>query len=279
MKMKISVPATSANIGSGFDCLGMALNLRNYFEFDFGITGEENLAVRAYNEACHHLGVIPEEISVNIESQVPRSRGLGSSATCIVAGVVCANERNGKPLSDDEIFELCTRIEGHPDNVSPAIFGGINCSTIYQGSAKTYKIEHKSNWEFVAMVPDFSMSTKISRVGLPEFISHKRAAENVGSVSFLIGAFLSGDSNLLKIGTRDNLHQPYRLPMISEADKVIELANEAGAIACYLSGSGSTIMAITENSSEFIANIDLSGLKENWDLKALKISDTGYEIL
>lgn len=276
MKLRIKVPATSANIGSGFDTIGMAVSLYNYFVFEPYGEEHSSLISKALHETFRYKGVKPVPCAIYSESFIPSSRGLGSSATCIVAGIAAAGVIMGRNLSKGEMFDIATKLEGHPDNVAPAIFGGIQVSSVLNGKPCHWRISYSGAWDFVALIPEKELSTKNSRAVLPEMIQRQSAVENISNFGALIGALQTGDEKLLRTGLEDNLHQPYRLPLIPQADEVISKAKDMGAIGIYLSGAGSTLMAVLKSGEG--EDFSLKWKKEKWTARFLKISEEGFEV-
>ena len=272
--LRITVPATTANIGAGFDTLGIALDLYSEFEieyinidrdnnldtiefvFDDSIAAEyknkDNLFVKAYLYAAAQIGAKkhPQQIKISIDSAIPISRGLGSSATFIVAGVTLAYELSGQAYSRDDVLQLANAIEGHPDNVAPAIFGGFRASAFENGKACSLGLEIHDDLNFIAVVPPYELSTEKARQALPMQIDFKKAVQNVSNTALLIASFHNRDYHLLKTALHDNLHEPYRLPLIKDYPEIAQIA--AQSIGKYLSGSGSTIMILDDkNTSEY----------------------------
>lgn len=292
--INIRVPATTANIGPGFDSLGIALNLHNNFSFEeisegleiigalYGEEDKDSLVYISMLKTFDFIGYKPKGIRINIQTNIPVSRGLGSSGTCILGGVMGANEMAGSPLSIDDIFKLAVEIEGHPDNIAPALFGGFISSLMQDDSIYYNKIDIAKGLKFVAIIPDFTLSTKKSREVLPESILHKAAVENVSRVSLLISALSNGRFDLLKPALKDNLHQPYRGKLIEGFDKVLNKAYEFEALGAYLSGAGPTVMAITnEDDNVFKKEIKsyLKSMDYNWEVIDLKIDLEGAKVI
>ncbi|NLY85750.1 MAG: homoserine kinase [Tissierellia bacterium] len=243
--IKVKVPATSANLGPGFDVLGLAIDRYNIFTFvESAESKEENLIYKSYRRVFEYLGkpLIPVKIQVN--DNIPIARGLGSSAACIVGGIMGANEILGKPLDKEDILKLATEIEGHPDNVAPAIYGGLVVSVMEGDKIHIAKLPIKNKLNFIALVPNFELSTSKAREVLPKRIDFKDGIYNVSRVSILLTALATGDSGLIKLGLQDKFHQPYRGKLIEGFDEIISAVNQKGALGCYLSGAGPTIMCI-----------------------------------
>lgn len=246
--IQINVPATSANLGPGFDTLGIALNRYNSFyireieKIDFR---NENLFYRSYRRVFELLDKPIIEVDVGIDADIPMSRGLGSSAACIVAGVMGANVMLGSPLSKEEILEISTLIETHPDNIAPALYGGLVTSVMEGGKVYSCQVPIKNKLQFITLVPDFKLSTKKARAVLPTTIPYKDGVYNVGRVALLLAALTTGRDDLLVQAFKDRLHQPYRGDLILGFDKILDFANNSGALGTYLSGAGPSIMCIS----------------------------------
>ncbi len=282
----VRVPATSANLGSAFDTAGIAFQLYNTFSFEEAAAlsfegfeerfcNEENLAFEAYRKACEILDV-PYGVKITqCGIDVPVSRGLGSSATLIVAGVVAANELHGKKLSDRELLAICTEMEGHPDNVAPALFGGLCISCMENGVP--YSVSHSVSDKlfFTAISPNFEVKTADARAVLPKEISRHDAVYNLSRAALLPHALISGDAELLRAVTKDKLHEPYRKPLFRNIDEVEKTAYEAGAVSFIISGAGSTCLCISKNPLAEVLNPMLALLENNWTARALLVDTNG----
>jgi len=281
--MIIKAPGTSANIGPGFDCFGIAWDVYNEIEFESGGTGLEisgcpeefqnrdNLAYAGYMAVLKHADI--EEHPLNIKflnTEVPVSRGLGSSAVLIVAGAVAANELHGLGLSKDELLSITTPVEGHPDNIAPALFGGFTVSTMEGERAVTASFKISEKLYFTALIPDFKLSTELSRSVLPQSYSRADAVFNVAHAALVLKAIESGDMELLRLALQDKIHQPYRLSLIEGADRVKELVKEAGDGVLCISGAGSTLLSISDK-AEFSDKLALLMAKEfpGWKVRKL----------
>lgn len=247
----ISVPATTANLGPGFDCLGIALALGNRVTVSrseasapsgMAADAAEKFFAAAYGE---RFG-----FTWSIEGEVPQSRGMGSSVTVRLGLLHGLNEIAGKPLDAYRLFELCAELEGHPDNAAPAAFGGFAVSK--QG-AKPICAPVDEALRFVLLIPDFEVSTPEARKVLPATLDRKRAVESCVNACRITAAFLTRDYEGLRGAFGDHLHQPHREPLIPFLTKVIAAGEDAGAIGGWLSGSGSTICCLTEHEPEQVA--------------------------
>lgn len=292
--IRIQVPASTANLGPGFDSLGLALSMYNYFSFEevpegLEIVGAieteldtENLVYVAMTETLKQIGYHPTGLKITLDTHIPISRGLGSSSTCIVAGVMGANELAGSPLSKEDIFKLATEIEGHPDNIAPALFGGLQASLKEATQLYHNELVVAPGLKFVALIPDFSLSTKSAREVLPERVSYGDAVDNISRVSLLLSALVNGRFELLKSSLKDNVHQPYRGPLIAGYDKVVRYIEQSDALGVYLSGAGPTIMAIVDENDIFLAHAIrkyLSSLGYHWEVVELHIEPEGARLL
>ncbi len=253
---RISVPATSANLGPGFDALGIALNLANTCEFKisedvkkFEKNVKENLIYSSYKYVFdfYKEEVIP--IDIDLCTNIPLSRGLGSSAACIVMGVFMAFSVMKRDFDKAEILKIATAIEGHPDNVSPAIYGGANVS-ILNGDVFVERFEISEKFKFLAIIPEFELSTKDAREALPKNYTKEDVVFNISRVSMLILSLISGDEDNLKASLEDKIHEPYRYKLIPEIEEIEKIIKESNAIGHYLSGAGSTIMLILNSNDE-----------------------------
>lgn len=263
--VKVTVPATSANVGAGFDALGLAVSMHNTVTLEecdridilasdgtLIPTGPGNLVYRSAKAVFDQLGQPLKGIRIRQENPIPMARGLGSSSACIVAGILGANALLGNKLTRRQMLTLATSIEGHPDNVAPAMLGGFVTSVIDEGQVYSVKKEIDTELAFAAFVPDFRLLTSKARAALPAMVSHKDAVYNLSRAALATAAFCDGNYALLDVATKDVLHQQYRLPLITGGDEVFELAQDLGALAVYISGAGPTIMAVVhKDDTEF----------------------------
>lgn len=257
--VEVRVPASSANMGPGFDCFGIALSLYNTIrvsETDSGLkiidsgNGEfipqdkNNLIYRSVIRAFDEVGYSFRGLQISQNSCIPMTRGLGSSSSCIVGGLIAGNIISGRRLTPQRIFELADEIEGHPDNVAPALFGGFCISCRDGGKLYRKTIRPDGKIKFVAMIPNYFVATKKSRTLLPKAVITEDAVYNISHASMLAAAFATGDYSNLDIFTSDRLHQPYREPIIDHMEEIFKASERLGACAAYLSGSGPTIVAL-----------------------------------
>lgn len=257
MAVKILVPTTSANVGAGFDALGLALSLHNTVtmeEWDkldimasdgsLVPTGTSNLIYRSAKAVYEQLGKPIKGLRIRQENPIPMARGLGSSSACIVAGILGANALLGNPLTKRQMLTLATSIEGHPDNVAPAMLGGFVSSVFDEGQVFTARKEINEELAFAAFIPNFKLLTEKARAALPKTVDRRDAVYNLSRAALATAAFCDGDYELLRVATKDALHQQYRLPLIPGGERVFEIAWDLGAYAVYISGAGPTIMAV-----------------------------------
>lgn len=250
----IKTPATSANIGPGFDCLGLALQLFNTFEVEVSdedrlenveerFNNKENLFLKAWHAGCHKIGK-DDHVHANFFTDIPVSRGLGSSSSLIVAGVTAASVLHDNALSKDEIFQISAKLEGHPDNVAPCIYGGLTASLMENDTFKVISLPIHKSWKFTLFIPDFEVSTEKARAILPASYPRNQAAGNTAHAVFMLKGLENGEIDLLKFGEKDYIHEPYRrnlLPFFFQLQKEYE-DNTNGIL--LISGSGSTCIGI-----------------------------------
>ncbi len=286
-------PASSANIGPGFDCLGVALNMYNKAQFelidkgleivikddaDFLPRGEDNYVYKSFKAVYDEAGEVCPPVRISLWSDVPVTRGLGSSSSSIILGLMGANRLLGDRFTKDELVSIATRIEGHPDNAAPALLGGFVAS-IYENDKVTYaRAEVPDTIRFAAMIPDFYMQTKASRGILPKYIPFKSGVYNLSHASLVTAAFMQGNYELLRYGVKDRLHQRYRFPKIKSGDYVARNARRFGALCSYLSGAGPTIMAILDKDFEHFETKMNNLIKTNlkgWKLVILTADNEG----
>ncbi len=300
----VTVPATTANLGPGFDCIGAALSLYNSFQFSrlepsateklkITVTGEEaakvktdesNLAYVAFVTLYDRLKQSPPPVAIHIDMQVPLARGLGSSATAIVGGLVGANELAGAPLSQVEVMQLAIKLEGHPDNVVPALLGGcrLAASNTPGGSWEICDIPWHPDIVPVVAIPDFELSTAEARQVLPAEYSRADAIFNAAHLGLLVRALATGDRNWLRCALQDKIHQPYRRSLIRGYEAVQEAALNAGACGMVISGAGPTLLALTDvtNADAVVREMAAAwmdvGVKA--DVRAIAIDTQGAQV-
>ena len=265
MSFKVSVPASTSNIGPGFDALGLALTLYNDFvispseSFSVEVEGEgafdlpkdeSNLFLRAYKSTAEYLG-FSQPISVRLVNRIPLGRGLGSSATAIVGGILAAERMAGKKLSLPEVIDVAFKFEPHPDNVLPAYTGGFVVAAT-NGDLAYVKLDFPEELKVIIVVPELFLSTEDSRAVLPSGYSKEDVIFNIQRVGLLMGALQKKDFSLLKEAVKDRVHQPYRGDIIPGFWDVLSQGYKEGAYAVYLSGAGSCIGALADDNFDSI---------------------------
>jgi homoserine kinase len=308
MKVTVKVPATMANLGPGFDCLGLALPLYNEITVEetvmpgsgieiniiddsetFDILSvpkdNNNLAYKAIELLYNFIGQTASDIKITIKTNIPVARGLGSSASVIVGGLVAANELLGKPADNAVLLSIASEVEGHPDNVTPAMFGGFCLSSMEDDGSVVYsKIAWPENWKVTVLIPDYELDTRIARSVLPESISISDAAFNIRKCAMIIDAVYRKDSELMKKALKDKLHQPYREKLINGFKELQELLqNKEDILGCVISGAGPTILVISENDGfEKVENEIrqiFEDLNVNCDIRTYDIENEGTLVI
>lgn len=290
MKISVKVPATTANIGPGFDCLGMALPLYNTVTIEETVLPGTGIEINVINETAsagdfvtehipmdensiiykavellyNSIGQSPSELKITVQTQIPIARGLGSSASVIVGGLLAANELLGKPADEVALLSIATEVEGHPDNVTPAIVGGLVLSSQEDDGRIIYtQMDWPDEWDITVCVPDYELSTDISRSVLPTEVPMADAIFNAKRMGMFVQAVNTKNSELMKLALQDRLHQPYRTKLIPGLDKIVEnLKHEENVLGCVLSGAGPSILIISEK-----GNLDKirNTVKETWE--------------
>ncbi|WP_293813894.1 homoserine kinase [uncultured Parolsenella sp.] len=257
--IRISVPATSANLGIGYDTLGMAVSLYSHFTFEradkLTITGcpEEfrnanNLVYVSLVDALAEWGEEPFGVSIDIQTEVPVARGLGSSSTCVVAGIMAAAALTGHTVTREELVAMATRVEGHPDNVAPAILGAAVCSFTPDGRLpRCLRYDVSDRLRFVTVIPPYEVHTSEARKVVPQEVPLSTAVWQMGRVAGLTRGLETGDASLIADANDDRLQEPYRRALIPDYDAIRETCLEGGAKTMWISGSGSTLMAVTDD--------------------------------
>lgn len=279
--MKFRIPASSANLGPGFDCFGIAWQCYNEIEFipreeGLVISGceekycnKDNLAYKAYRAVMAWAGQRESGLEIRFgRTDIPVSRGMGSSAALIVGGVVAANAIHGLELSGSELLAIATSVEGHPDNIAPALFGGFTVSAMDGIAAITTHFPISEKLFFTLLIPDFELSTELARSVLPVNVSRQDAIFNISRSALLIKALERGDRQLMRIALEDKLHQPYRTKLIQGFETAETAAKKLDAMGICISGAGSTLLCIADR-PEFSAEME----------KELKESLPGWKVL
>ncbi|WP_368790716.1 homoserine kinase [Companilactobacillus farciminis] len=286
--IRIKVPATSANLGVGFDCMGLAVSLYSTIDFeqssqklvingcDEQFQNEQNLIYQAFVRGCQFLNQPIPNVKITIDNHVPVSRGLGSSAVCIVGGLMGANLWFDSPLNKEEILTLATEMEGHPDNVAPAILGNLNVSfTDSLENIQNVAFKVSSDLFFVALIPDYQLSTKKARQVLPKSMDYQTVSYQVGHAVALSKALEIGDLQLIRQAIIDKMHEPFRSKLIPDYSAVKSICEKDGGVL-YISGSGSTLMAIASNLNDAQKIIDETKKSfPNWETHLLSVDTKG----
>ncbi len=297
-QVKIIVPATTANLGAGFDCIGAALSLYNEFKFTLSktkltitVTGEEadkvstdedNLLYQSFIKLYQHINQTVPNVEIEINLGVPLSRGLGSSATAIVGGLLGANHLAEKPLNLAQIQELAIDLEGHPDNVVPALLGNCQLSVGKRGNWQICSIPWHQEIIPVVAIPNFELSTEEARSVLPTEIIRSDAIFNIGRMGLLVRGLATNNSDWLTNALEDKLHQPYRQKLIRGYQEVKTSAIAQGAYGMVISGAGPTLLALTNR--ERVDNVIIA-MKSAWekmgvfaDVRSLEIDTQGAKV-
>jgi homoserine kinase len=254
----VRVPASTSNLGPGFDCLGVALRVYNQVTVSRGGDRPKGTMVRSAAGAFFkRAGSKPFSFSCSISGDIPESRGLGSSAAVRLGVVHGLNELANRPLQRQEVFEICAQLEGHPDNAAPAAYGGFN---VVRGELRQM-FTVSAQLHFVLLIPNFEIATAQARELLPARVDRLHAVENCRNACAITAAFASREYGQLRGAFADHLHQPFRKKLIPYLDAVIAAAESAGALGAFLSGSGSTICAVTLRSPEGISRAMLAAAK------------------
>lgn len=296
-RFSITVPGSTSNIGAGYDTLGLALQI--YLRAEISTTAEvtkiensgegaetlpgdeSNLIYKIYRDACTVLGATPQPLHMKVTTEIPLSRGLGSSGAAVICGIAIANELNGNKLSNQQICELATRIEGHPENVTASCEGGFTVGCFADDHLFHCKIAPPEGLLAVALIPDIEISTREARELLPEFMPYSCAVSNIQRAGLLVAALANRRFDLLREGVVDRLHQPFRKHLIPGFDEILNAAYEAGAHATFLSGSGSTILAFVSGNAETVGEAMLAATNAfNYSakVKTLELEGTGLHI-
>lgn len=308
MKVSVKVPATVANMGPGFDCLGIALPLYNEVtveetvmpgsgieinvieeDEDYDLLSipkdENNIAYKAIELLYNFIGQTPSDIKITIKTGIPIARGMGSSASVIVGGLVAANELLGRPADEKILLAIASEVEGHPDNVAPAIFGGLCLSSLENDGSVSYsKISWPKEWKLTVLIPDYELNTMISRSVLPEEISIKDAAFNIRKCAMLIDSVYRSDAEMMKKALKDKLHQPYRESLIKGFKEISEFVeNKDDIIGCTIAGAGPTILIISQNDGfekirneikEIFVNLNV-----DCDIRTFEVENEGTKVI
>ena len=311
MKVSVKVPATSANIGPGFDCMGMALPIYNVVTIDETVlpgTGveinilsdqedvdkliidhiprdENSVVYKAVELLYNSIGQTPSELKINIQTSIPVTRGLGSSAAVIVGALIAANKLLGNPADESALLSIATEIEGHPDNITPAIVGGLVMSSQEADGSIVYrKLDWPDEWQVTVIIPDVELTTEVSRSVIPECVPLSDAIFNVKRMGMFMNALQTKDAELMKLALKDKLHQPYREKLVPGLKELTEVfKHEDDVLGVVLSGAGSSMLVISKNNVIDKVTSTTLEIMENLNVKAtvktMKIVQEGATII
>lgn len=295
--IRIDVPATSANLGSGFDSLGIALTMKNRIWMEESDTLEittvddadipkdkSNLIYWAANYLYELCGKKLPGLRLIQENNIPLARGLGSSSSCIVAGILGANRFLGNPLTQTDLINLAAKIEGHPDNTSPALSGGLVASAMEGERVYSVSVPVSEKIRFAVMIPPFELKTEKARGVLPERYSREDAVYNLSRSGLMTASLFSGKLENLRVAVQDRIHQPYRSGLIDDCDSVFRMSYELGSLGTYVSGAGPTIISMieTETAEQFgkscAQHLEDKGIK-GWSVHIMAADHQGARII
>ena len=288
----VKVPASTSNLGSGFDTLGLAFQLYNFVRVQRSTTkGVRLLSPIPEEERAHAVIMLTEAatlffrrarqktfgIEVHLSGEVPSARGLGYSATARLGIIAALNKLTRAGLDRQQLLELVTGLEGHPDNASPAIFGGFTVSGFVGKSVRCLKFSVSSTVQFVTLIPPFKISTEKARALMPQTFSRPDAAHSLNRAALITAAFAGGKYELLRGLFDDRFHQPYREPLIPQLSRVIQAGEKAGAMGGWLSGSGSAIICLAVEKAEAVAKAMQKQLPQA-EMKILAADNDGFKL-
>ena len=294
LKFKVKVPGTSANIGVGYDCLGVALDYHLELEVEesdkieflengkpFSIPIEENYIFEAIKYTEKHLVKNIPSYKVNIiKNDIPLARGLGSSSSAIVAGILIANTFAGNVLDTQKIVKLAVDMEGHPDNVVPAILGGMVLTAHDKDNIVYSTVSNCDDLYYYVMIPDFKLSTEKARSVLPKSYLVSDVINNMAKLGLLVNDLNNGKYDNLRFLLGDKLHQPYRYALINNSQEIFEATKKYGALGEYISGAGPTLMALNYDNDDFLNKMKefLNTLPDRWTIDKKKVNLKGAEV-
>jgi homoserine kinase len=296
--VKVRIPATTANMGPGYDVLGMALNIYNDIVIE-EIKGEtlvynggvlsgddyrENMIYTSLVKALDKNEYKYDGFRIDVtRCDIPMSRGLGSSSSCIVGGICAANELMGNVMSKDDIIDMATEIEGHPDNVVPAAIGGMVASLTSDGKVIYSSVNVPQRLRFLTMIPSFQVSTAMARKVVPSSYSKEDVVFNLSRLAMLMNVMNNEELEKLRVCFSDRVHEPYRKTLIENADLIFEKAKESGSLGEFVSGSGSTLMAVADKADAARIKDEMEGflatIEGGWEIKILEPDFEGVRVL
>ena len=276
----VTVPGSTSNLGSGFDTVSAALSVYLTLDVertvgeeiewvaDWELAPEENIIAVALTSACRRLDIRPRGLRIKVDNAIPLKRGLGSSAAAIVGGIKIAERLSRRSLEPEAVFEMAYPLEGHPDNLSASVLGGWVISRVAEGNMRAERLPASIDCQFVLVVPDIQVSTEEAREILPEDLGLSDAVFNLQRCALLIHAISSGETSLLGEATRDRLHQVYRAGLVPGVLSLLERKDlpeglSESVLSVTVSGSGSTVLAITQGHCEEIGNWMVSAMKQS----------------
>jgi homoserine kinase len=284
-KVRVQVPASTANLGPGFDTIGMALNLYAWIEMSvaektsFHLLGDlidgvpkdkSNLIYVVAQKLFQQAGLSIPELEISMYSEIPLTRGLGSSASAIIGALVAANTLAQNKFSMQELFQMACQFEPHPDNIGASLYGGIIVACCDGQRVEHVRIEPDPRLELLVAIPAFKLSTSKAREVLPEKVSLKDAVFNVGHSSLLVAALATGKFELLTFAMQDVLHHPYRASLIPGMNQILSQATQHGALSVALSGAGPTMIAFVERTSSRKADLE-SFLQQSFQKSGIQV--------
>lgn len=293
--IKVKVPATTANMGPGFDSIGMALQIYNIVyaeEIPSGLeiiiqegskdipTDETNLVYKTILKFYEIIGQEVPGMRLIQQDHIPHTRGLGSSAACIVAGLHIANAMSHSFFSKEELVQIAAQIEGHPDNTTPAILGGMTIGAMDDTDMKYVKVKVAENITFAVMIPDFTLSTELAREVLPAQIPLQDGVFNASRAALLAASMITGDVDNLPMAMQDRFHEPYRKHLIPNMEEIMDQSLSHGAKGVFLSGAGPTLIAVIKNVVAFRREMVeyLGGLEDSWQVQMIQADQKGAQV-
>ena len=308
MKFSVKVPATTANLGPGFDCMGLALPIYNTITVEETVmpgtgieiniidetnemdvlsipTDENNIVFKAIEMLYNSIGQTPSELKITINTQIPVARGLGSSASVIVGGLLAANELLGRPADEAALLSIAAEIEGHPDNSTPAILGGVVLSSLEDDGSVVYrKLNFPKDWNITVCIPDYELATNIARSVIPDEIPIRDALFNLKRSAMLIQAINTADKELMRYALQDKIHQPYREKLIPGLKEIKDaLKHEENVLGVVLSGAGPSVLIISHGNNLDKIRKTVSGVWEGLNVKSdiltLPVEENGAVIV
>jgi homoserine kinase len=291
----IKVPATTANIGPGFDAMGIALNLFNSIEIeksesksfdwnntDVSLSEKENLIIQSLEYTLKKCEFVSGYAIKAIEMDIPVSRGLGSSAASVVLGILCANYLMNYKLNDNRMLEIANELEGHPDNVAPALFGGMITSVVKDNKVYSSNIKVPELLKFMVTIPNFKLSTDQARAALPSSYSRADCVFNISRAALLISSLVNSEFENLRVALDDKIHQSYRLALINFGKEYMDHSQKNGSLGEFISGAGPTMISLINEDEETFINNMKNFFNDNdlvWDIKSLTLNTDGYQIM